>query len=712
MGILGFMQANRIVRVDGLLGPDQLLVERMKVRESISELFDISLQVLSKNKDIAPDQLLGNSADISLTLDQNKRRNWNAIVTEMTAGTEVSQDHYLYQLTLKPQLWLLGQKSDCRIWMDMTSVEVCETLLSEHGIDVPVKAGIFKEVPKQHYSVQYNETDLDYLNRRLEEDGIFYWFEHELGKHVLHIANFPNGYTGDDDTRLRIGASEHDSIQRFDTKYRYTPGKFAGRDWNFETPELLPEAKTPSIVKLPHNSDYELYEYPVLGGYGEGERASEGIQSSAVERQTRLRMQAVEADHQKVSGESSERSLSPGFKFTPFDVANPKNKFDPYVTLSVEHEAINPSYGNKNQQDLAAKKIDGDEQGAEPEYRNSFVAIPAKIPATPHKKTLRPRIDGSQLAFVAGPEGEEIHPDEYGRVKVWFPWDRRAKKDGSDTCWVRVMQNWAGGGWGGQIIPRIGMEVMITFFEGDPDRPAIVGAVPNKKQKVPYPLPKHKTKSVFRTDTHKGDGFNELTFEDKTDEEKIYLHAQKDHEIHVENNRSKRVDQNQSESVGNNKSIEVGNNHHEVIGGNMTLMVGPNKLQQAVTSKFKAFASAIGDFANKLGVPDALNMGEGNLIVGVAKNKAETVMVSSNEIVGGAKTLTVGGGYQVSVAGIRNESTLLGSFEEVGQNKVVVAGKRMEFVCGKSKIQLNEDGTVNIEGVTINLKGSSRINLN
>jgi len=276
----------------------------------------------------------------------------------------------------------------------------------------------------------------------------------------------------------------------------------------------------------------------------------------------------------------------------------------------------------------------------------------------------------------------------------------------------RVSQNWASQGWGGMVIPRIGMEVIVEFLEGDPDKPIVTGCVYNGKNKSPYPLPAHKTKSVFRSDTHQGGGFNELMFEDQKGEEKIYVHGQKDHEIHIENDRAKRIDRNQSESVGNNKSIEVGNNHHEVIGGNMTLMVGPNKLQSAVTGAFKAFTDKLGNLSSKLGLPDALNMGEGNLIIGVAKNKAETVMVSSSEIVGGAKTVTVGGGYQTSVQGIRNDSTLLGAYEEVGQTKVVVAGKRMEFVCGKSMIQLNEDGTVLIEGVNISVKGSGRIEMN
>jgi type VI secretion system secreted protein VgrG len=264
-----------------------------------------------------------------------------------------------------------------------------------------------------------------------------------------------------------------------------------------------------------------------------------------------------------------------------------------------------------------------------------------------------------------------------------------------------VSQNWASQGWGGMVIPRIGMEVIVEFLEGDPDKPVVTGCVYNGRNKSPYPLPAHKTKSVFRSNTHKGAGFNEISFEDEKGKEKIYLHGQKDHEIHIENNRAKRIDCNQSESIGNNKSIEVGNNHHEVIGGNMTLMIGPNKLQSAVTGAFKAFTDKLGGLSNKLGLPDALNMGEGNLIIGVAKNKAETVMLTSTEIVGGGKAVTVGGGYQTVVGGIQNTTIGIGAYEEVGQNKVTIVGKQYEIVCGDAKILLTEDGTISFSGKKI-----------
>ena len=345
---------------------------------------------------------------------------------------------------------------------------------------------------------------------------------------------------------------------------------------------------------------------------------------------------------------------------------------------------------------------------------------PSKVPATLHRLTRRPKIEGTQVALVAGPEGEEIHPDEYGRIKVWFPWDRRAKKDGSDTCWIRVAQNWAGAGWGGQIIPRIGMEVMVTHLDGDPDRPLVTGVVPNARQKVPYSLPANKTKSIFRSNTHKGPGFNELTFEDENGRQEIYMHAQRDNRIHVENSRSKRIDNNQSESIGHNKNIEVGNNHHEVIGGNMTLMVGPNILQKGVTAAMSVLRDKVrnlmtdnlGKFTDMLGALSPEGMGEGNLVIGVGKNKAETVMVSSTEIVGAAKATTVGGGYQLTIGGVKNESVALGAYEEVGHNKATIVGKRYEIVVGDSSIVLEEDGTITLNAKKQIILKSAKIDLN
>ena len=568
-----FIQAERILRIDGLLGADDLLAETLVFREAINELFTGEIELRAKSDDLKPDQIVGKTCDISLELGDGQRRNWNALVTNMAVGPKVARGLQSYRLTLHPSMWLLSQRSDCRIWQDMSSIDVCEALMAEHGLPSPAVRGIVETPEKQHYSCQFNETDLAYLARRLEADGIFYFFTHETGQHVLNLGSHAAAYTGGEDVRFAHGSTDLNHINRFETSFAYTPGQRSARDWNFQTPSMVPEGGTPSLVKLPKNGDYELFEYPMVGGYGTG-NASDAIDNASVTRQSKLRMQASEADHRRVDGASNTRTLAAGAKFTPYDVANPSNSFDQHVILAIEHRATDQTY---------------ETGGGQPDYQNRFLALPADTPATPHRTTPRPRIDGTQVAIVAGPPDEEIHPDEYGRIKLWFPWDRRAKKDGSDSCWVRVTQNWAGAGWGGQVIPRIGMEVMVTYLDGDPDRPVVTGVVPNANQKVPYALPGNKTKSVFRTNTHKGQGFNELSFEDQANEELIYMHGQKDQQINILNNRDKSIGQDQTETVGRDKSIAVGQDHVESIGRDARHNVGRDVLYNVAQNQQESF---------------------------------------------------------------------------------------------------------------------------
>lgn len=699
-----FIQATRNLRVVSPLGTDQLLPERVTITEGVSSLFDIRLSVRAKREVIQPEDLIGRLMDISIEVQQSEdggdgvRRPFNGLVTSLQEGPPITRGLRSYSMVLKPQMWLLSQRSDCRIWMDKTSIDIVETLFSEHGIPAPDVSGVVTTPPPQHYSVQWSETDLDYLTRRFEEDGLFYWFSHENGSHRLHVADGANSWAGPSPSaqgegrvRLAQGSTDRNHISEWMKHYAYIPGQRAGADWNFETPQIVPGTTTPSLVQMPGAMKRELYEYPArIASVSEAERAQ------------KLRMQASEADHNRVVGRSTSRILEAGRRFTPYEVAHPEHVYEEHVIIRATHVAVDPSYETNMDQ---------------PEYTNEFEAVPSRVPMTPHRKTERPRIRGTQVAIVAGPDGEEIHPDQYGRIKLWYPWDRKAKKDGSDTCWVRVAQNWAGGTWGGQIIPRIGMEVMVAFIDGDPDRPLVTGVVPNPTNSVPYTLPANKTKSIFRTQTHKGTGFNELTFEDENGRQEIYMHAQRDHRVHVENSHSKRVDNNQAESIGHNKSIEVGNNHHEVIGGNMTLMVGPNILQKGVTAAMGILRDTVGNvltdklggFTDMLGFLSQATMGEGNMIVGVGKNKAETVMVSSTEIVGAAKATTVGGGYQLTVGGVKNESVAMGSWEEVGQTKVSMIGYKYEIICGKSRLVMERDGTITLEGVKLNIKQDTSV---
>lgn len=688
-----FIQASRVLKVKSPLGEDQLLPERMVIHEGVSQLFEINLSVRAKKEAVKPEELIGRLVDVSVEVQQGDgeegsgvRRPFNGLVTELHEGPPITRGLRSYAMTIRPQMWLLSRRSDCRIWMDKTVVEIAETLFSEHGIPAPDTSGIITPPPPQHYSVQWNETDLDYLLRRFEEDGLFYWFSHEDGSHKLHVADSANGWLGpspsaqgEGKVRLAQGSSDRNHINDWARRFSYVPGQRAGADWNFETPSMVPGTMTPSLVQMPDAVKRELYEYPSrIKTVAEAERAQ------------KLRTQAIEADHDRVFGASTSRILEAGRRFTPYEVAHPEHEYEEHVIIKATHTIVDRSY---------------ETNGNEPEYRNSFEAIPSRVPLTPHRQTKRPRIEGTQVAIVAGPAGEEIHPDQYGRIKLWFPWDRKAKKDGTDTCWVRVAQNWAGATWGGQIIPRIGMEVMVAFVDGDPDRPLVTGVVPNPANGVPYELPANKTRMVLRSNTHKGTGFNELSFEDEAGKEQLFLHAQKDHDVHVLNDTRERVEHDRHQHVANDKTGFVGGDYEQVVAGNVSIAVGQNKLTEYLLSRTMNMFGNFSDFMQKMRIPDPFNFAKGNYQMFIEKNKSEIVHGGSSEIVGVAKSIIVGNLFQTTV-GKKMSLIVRGRYDaDIGRIHNINVGEQFNIRVGENVlITMSKEGDVTIKAKRIRFK--------
>ncbi|MBP2536295.1 type VI secretion system tip protein TssI/VgrG [Agrobacterium tumefaciens] len=694
-----FIQASRVLKVKSPLGEDQLLPERLSVEEGVSQLFDIRLTVRAKREAVKPEELIGRLVDVSVEVQQGDgdgggvRRPFNGLVTELHEGPPITRGLRSYAMTIRPQMWLLSRRSDCRIWMDRTAVEVVETLFSEHGIPAPDTSGIISPPPAQHYSVQFNETDLDYLLRRFEEDGLFYWFSHEDGSHKLHVADSASGWLGpspaaqgEGTVRLAQGSSDRNHINDWARRFSYVPGQRAGADWNFETPGMVPGTMTPSLVQMPDATKRELYEYPArIRTVEEAERAQ------------KLRTQSIEADHDRVFGSSTSRILEAGRRFTPYEVAHPEHAYEEHVIIRASHSIVDLSYETNSN---------------EPEYRNHFEAIPARVPLTPHRSTKRPRIEGTQVAIVAGPEGEEIHPDQYGRIKLWFPWDRKAKKDGTDTCWVRVAQNWAGSTWGGQIIPRIGMEVMVAFVDGDPDRPLVTGVVPNARQTVPYELPANKTKSVFRTNTHKGQGFNELRFEDEAFQEEIRITAQRDMNTIIHNNESKISMNNSSSAVLNNKLSEVLGDSVTSVSGTFTIYTGPSGISAMMDRQIGyssnllsgVAASMRPDLFESSGSPgDFTIISDGSHNVTVRQSAQYHIGSNYNTSVVESQFAQVGKNYSLSVAGSAS------SF--VGKYRTEQVGEKFVIFCGKTRLSFDKEGNIEITGVDIVISGENSIKL-
>ncbi|MGH7006189.1 MAG: type VI secretion system Vgr family protein, partial [Alphaproteobacteria bacterium] len=269
-----FIQASRTIRVHSPLGDDALLPERVAVEEEVGDLFRIEMTVRAK-QDITPNALIGKLIDVELEVaageigEESIYRPFNGLLTEIHAGPKASRGLRSYTFILRPQLWLLSQRTDHRIWMDQTAIDVLETLLREHGLPGPDVSGVLDTVPKLHYSVQHGESDLDDVKRRLEEFGLFWWFSHEKGQHRLHVANHPSGWLqpsdaaqGESQVRLAMGSTDRNHINSWSQRFAYIPGARAGADWNFETPRVQVKAALPSLVSLPDNAKREVYEYP------------------------------------------------------------------------------------------------------------------------------------------------------------------------------------------------------------------------------------------------------------------------------------------------------------------------------------------------------------------------------------------------------------------------------------------------------------------
>ncbi|WP_150526860.1 type VI secretion system tip protein TssI/VgrG, partial [Roseibium sediminis] len=305
-------------------------------------------------------------------------------------------------------------------------------------------------------------------------------------------------------------------------------------------------------------------------------------------------------------------------------------------------------------------------------------------------------------------EGEEIYCDEFARVKVWFPWDRHGEKNDKSSCWIRVASNWAGPKWGHIAIPRIGQEVIVDFLEGDPDQPIITGRTYHAQNMPPYKLPDHKTRMTIKTESHKGEGFNELRFEDESGREEIFVHAQRDMNIEVLNDRSKRIERDQSEVVGNDKSIEVGGDHDEVVSGNVSIAVGKNPLASTLMEKTKVAFSKAGEIMEKMKIPDPFNFGKGNMQVFIEKNKSEVVNVASSEIVGVVKSVVAGQSFQTTVG--KAMSTIVRGRKDidVGQVMNIRVGDQFTIKVGENSVlTMSKEGDILIQGKRIKFKADT-----
>ncbi|WP_210276093.1 type VI secretion system Vgr family protein [Bartonella sp. HY038] len=545
---------------DGI--PDgQFVVTSFMVEEAMSSLYYINIQLASRNSTHDLSSLIDKPAVLAIFDRSFKEpRYFHGIVSSAVRG---DRGHAFtgYTVTLMPILHRLRFGSDNRIFQQQNVVDIVDTILKEHGIE-KVKWQIRKNHIAREYATQYHETHLAFIDRILAEEGISYFFEHEKNEHILVLGD--STLVGNDVKNDQIleynslsgGNTYHHYVNQFSWREEVTVSQVRQRDHFFKNPVHNFETSQNTENAKGLQQPLSIYNYP--GRY----------KSDAVGKDfTRYKLEAYRSNASVGSGSGKCQYLSPGFCFSL------KEHYDDalnqrYFLVSVSHSGTQPG----------SLEEYGDGSGTF--ITTGFHCIPS---TTPWRSALFPKpiVEGPQMAIVVGPEGEEIFCDEYGRVKVSFPWDRYSKSNEHSSCWIRIATDWAGGRWGQIAIPRIGQHVIVDFLEGDPDQPIITGRAYNEANRAPNKLPDFKTRMIIQSKTHKGDGFNELRFEDEMDQEEVWLHAEKylntvvkDNETwQIGANRHKRVDGSQSESVGGSKDIEVSGSHTEVIAGSMSLKV-------------------------------------------------------------------------------------------------------------------------------------------
>ena len=613
--------------------------------------------------------LVGKDGLLTLQLGDGSARFFHGVVARVAAW-QAGTGPYRQRLRvhLVPRLWKLGHVHRSRIFQGMTAPDIVRSVLGDGKIQHRFSLEVAYR--KRDYCVQYRESDLAFVSRLLEEEGIFYFFEHERSGETLVLGDARSAFApipGERKLVYREPSSllgEAESIRAFTAHHEIRPGAVVVRDFNYLTPAL---DLTASSNASGGDTALEVYDYPA--------RYEAGSDGKAV---AKLRLEEERVAAETASGSSATRRLGAGHLF---DLSE-----HPVTGLDGEHLVLSVRHRGRQHMVLGPGAIapEGEQDG----YFNDFTCVRSSVPFRPERRTPRPIIAGPQTAIVTGPAGEEIHTDEHGRIKVQFHWDREGKNDDRSSFWIRVAQSWAGPGFGALYLPRIGHEVLVEFVDGDPDRPLVTGSVYNGQNPPPVELPGAKTRSTLRSASSPGgSGSNELRFEDASGSEEVYLHAQKDLTIAVEHDKNQTVGANETLSVGGDRSRFIGGNQSLQVSGDDVSTIGGNQTLDVTGSRTTSVAG--NHTETVLGAQS----------VTVAKTQTVTVALASAETVGAAKALTVGGAYAVTVGAAMNEAIGGVKAEEIGGAKVEVVGaKKSESVAGSRSVSVGKDLSETVGG--------------
>ena len=636
-----------------LVGQAEFEVVSFELREGISMPFELELTLISFENDIDFGHLLDKPVLFTIWDGERPVRYVHGLVSRFSQAESGFYRTY-YHALVEPQLARAGLRSNWRIFQQKTVPQILELMLKRQDIDqYELRASMDHQV--REFCVQAGETDLAFIARLAAEEGFVYRFAYSKKLHKLIITDRlqsfglishgaikaedeDEGFYDDDqpvdpNTVLYQSNSGGDQpkpcLRRLNYSEQVRTARQVQRDYTFTNPAYRQEHRAAGPFLEHQSKEYEYFDYP-----GRYKRDAVGKPF------TENRITALRHDVRVAEVEGDDVRLQPGLSFTL--TGHPRDDLN-------AHWRVNTVTHKGSQFTSLQEEATGSDVSTR--YEQTAVLIPGRTEWRPTPLP-KPRVDGPHMATVVGPKGEEIYCDEWGRVKVSFPWDRESLNNEFSSCWVRVSQGWAGGSWGAMAIPRIGQDVIIQYVNGDPDQPMITGRTYCGNQLPPYDLPDHKTRMTIKSQTHKGDGFNELRFEDELGRQEVFIHAEKD----------------QNNVVKHNETTFVGNDRSERVDHNESISIGANKTETITLAK-------------------ALTIGAGyQTSVGAAMNT--TVGLSQSEQVGIHKSVIVGNRFSIT------------------------AGDELSITVGKSTLVMKADGTVLINGSNFDFSATGPVQIN
>ncbi len=633
--------------------PD-LDVVRFELTEGISQPFRLELELSSFDDTVDATALLDREAVFTIERDGIAERTVVGLVTAFEQGTTGFQ-RTRYRAVVESPLARLALRHNSRIFQQVGAPQILATLLKESRLPGTRSAYSASHEPRE-YCVQYRESDATFFHRLATEEGIVHWHEATDGHGTLVLSDRLEGAPFLDGPVLYQPAPAGDApgphLWHFAHRRQLAPTRITQREYTFHNPSYDLQHEAKAWTSESAVGDYEHYDY--AGRYKRDEAGKPFTR-------TKLAGLRNAAEHARIEGDDAR--LWPALAF--------ELSGHPNAALNARWRVVSMCHTGEQAASQEAEAALA-ERGSR--YRYEATVVPAAYDWKPGPAP-RPVVDGPHIAHVVGPQNEEIHCDEHGRVQVWFPWDREGPRENA-TCWIRVSQGWAGALYGFLALPRIGHEVIVSFLEGDPDQPIVTGRAYHAAHRPPYELPRHKTRTTFKTQTHKGEGYNELRFEDDAGQEEIFVHAQKDQNIVVEHDETTKVGHDRREDVGNDETLAIGHDRTETVGNDETLRVGQDRRET-------------------LGRDHVIDIGRSRHVT-VAKDLTEHVGNVRIEKTATDRKAETGGHYGHRVEGRID----IEAGERIGQRTQVI-----ELHASQRLVLRGPGGTITIDGSGITLDG-------